>query len=127
MIPVILGHNNDGGSVQTLLYVGQLFNSRGFTKFDYGGRKNRAVYGSSIPPEYNLKNVEAKIVVHYVKNDGVLLGKNVERVIKQLPNVISVHLIPDNQFTHTGYTTSTKAQPLLYDNLINSMKLADNS
>lgn len=54
-----------------------------FEKFDYGPEKNMVVYGSEIPPEYDLKKVTAPVALYYGKND-LLVDTRVSYILGKL-------------------------------------------
>lgn len=125
MLPVIFGHAPAGCSTRQLLHFGQLMQVKRFQKYDYGKSENLIRYKSSTPPEYNLKNVKAKMILYYVENDTMILGMNVERLIKRLPNVVASHLIKHKPFGHMDYLWGKDIRELAYDNIIKDMKNAE--
>ena len=58
-----------GTSVRTLLHYFQLVNSGKFENYDFGRRKNMAVYGRKTPPDYSLESVTAPCALYSGKND----------------------------------------------------------
>ncbi len=60
MIGVIFTHEPGGGSVNNVLHWIQSFRSKSqISKFCYGKRKNRELYGSEKAPQYCLKHIKA--------------------------------------------------------------------
>lgn len=49
------------------------------------------------PPDYNLKNVHARVILHYSDNDWLSAPIDVARLHAQLPNAEKNH-IPDEKF-----------------------------
>lgn len=47
----------------------QLTKSGKFEQYDYGEKKNVLHYGSSTPPQYDLKNVTASIYLYHAAED----------------------------------------------------------
>lgn len=81
-------------------------------------------HGSQIPPEYNLKNVLARVILHYSDNDWLASPIDVERLYGQLPNVEKNH-IPDALFEHMDFVWGWSARDVLYNPIITSMQLYD--
>jgi len=55
--PVTSGHYPAGSSVQNILYWSQMFNNKNFQMFDYGKQQNIQVYGTAVPPIYDLGQI----------------------------------------------------------------------
>lgn len=125
MTPIVLGHVPSGCSGKQLSHYGQLVKSKRFQKFDYGSTENVKRYNDDIPPEYNLNNVRAKLVLYYVENDGLILRTNVERLMNQLPNVIGSHVIEHKMFYHLDYVWGINARTQIYENVVKDMKSID--
>lgn len=115
---MISGHTPAGSSTKLLLHYIQIARGKRFQKFDYGKYDNLVKYNSTMPSEYNLSNVTAKTILYYVKNDGIVMGMNVEVLAKELPNVVAAHEIHRNQFNHLDYVWGIDVRTLIYDNII---------
>ncbi|XP_068082718.1 gastric triacylglycerol lipase isoform X2 [Anabrus simplex] len=70
-LPLILGHAPAGASIKTFQHFGQNINSGEFRKYDYGEEKNRIVYGSLIPPKYDVSKITVPVAIMYAQNDIV--------------------------------------------------------
>lgn len=121
ILPVVFGHFPSGCATKQFVHYGQVIHSKQFRKFDYGIVQNFIKYNSFSPPEYNLTNVNAKIVLYYVKNDGIILSSHVERLKKQLPNVVESNLLQDSFFNHVDYIWGKTMRPIYYK-IIEDMK-----
>lgn len=75
MLPAILQHTPAGASVNQLVHYGQEVNSGKFRMYDYGFFGNRKRYGSSSPPNYDLKNIDAPVALHFSDNDWMAAVK----------------------------------------------------
>lgn len=62
-----------------------------FQKMDYGSEKNKEVYGSSKPPEYNFKASDVPTVVFHGLSDHIVDTKDVEWFLPKLPNVLTIY------------------------------------
>ncbi len=95
-----------GTSTKTLLHWVQLYRSHKQTKFDYGKKKNREIYGQDNPPAYDiekLKNYNVKSYMTLSDNDSFSYPKDVMDFINLVPEerrkqifTIKVELINKN-------------------------------
>lgn len=126
MIPILLGHIPAGSSTKQLIHFGQEVQSAQFRQFDYGKLKNIFVYNQPEPPAYNLTDVTAPIILHYGANDYLTHEKDVQRLAKQLPNLVENHLIEMNLFNHMDFLIAKDAKQLLYDTVIDNIEKYNN-
>lgn len=122
MLPIIMGHIPAGSSSKQGIHFVQLVYANRFQQFDHGEIENLNRYNDTIPPEYNLRNVNVKVSLHYAKNDGVISAENVERLNRNLLNVVSTQVVQYDQFDHRDYIFSVNVREMLYDNIINDIK-----
>lgn len=54
------------------------------------------------PPDYNLSNVKAPIAVYCAKDDWLAVVKDVQKLVRALPNVINNYIVPHDKFNHIG-------------------------
>lgn len=118
MIPILMGHIPAGSSTKQIFHFGQEVQSTRFRQFDHGKLKNIFVYNQTEPPAYNLTAVTAPIVLHYSANDYLAHVDDVQRLAKQLPNLVENHLIEMDQFNHVDFVIAKDAKQLLYDTII---------
>jgi len=59
-----------GVSYKTLIHLTQLGQSAKLTQFDYGPKVNLEVYGSRLPPEYNMSAVTAPVALLFSDGDA---------------------------------------------------------
>lgn len=114
---MIYGHNRAGCATKQYVHYGQIIKAKRFQKFDYGKTENIIRYGSSIPPEYDLKNATAKMILYYVENDGIIYGSNVRRFTEKLSNA-ECRKVTTEEFDHGDYVWGKLARSLIYDDLI---------
>lgn len=103
---VLFGHFPAGTSLHNMARYGQSMRSQRFQKFDYGRDGNLAVYGSEHPPNYNLSAVSLPVVAIYGRNDGLVDVKDIDWLLKKLPNVVEAHVVEDPLWNHLDMTYS---------------------
>lgn len=125
LFPVFLSHLPAGAATYQLVHYVQEANSKRFCKFDMGSPlDNFEKYGSIIPPEYNLANVVAPVILHYSDNDWLASSIDVERLYRKLPNA-KLQPVPDRTYEHMDFVWGIKARTHIYEPIIASMKLYD--
>lgn len=107
ILPVILGHMPTGTSTLQFVHYGQLVQSGGFHRFDFGPEGNIQKYGSVLPPVYNLSNIEVPIVIFYSENESFSDVKDVEILSNKLPTVYESVNVSD--FNHLDYLYSIES------------------
>lgn len=125
LFPVYLSHTPAGAATYQLVHYVQLGRSGRFSQYDWGTPEmNFVKYGSEIPPDYNLKNVVARVILHYADNDWLAAVTDVERLHKLLPNSEMNH-VSDRWFEHMDFVWGIETKEMLYEPIIVSMKLYD--
>ncbi|XP_053618551.1 lipase 1-like [Plodia interpunctella] len=109
----LFGHFPAGTSVHSLAWYGQSMDCKDFRKFDYGA-DNIRLYGSEEPPKYNLSAVSVPVVAIYGQNDGLVDTKDVQWLMKKLPNVVEAWLVRDPKWNHFDVTYSQYTGDLMY-------------
>ncbi|XP_072948174.1 lipase 3-like [Epargyreus clarus] len=99
-------HFPAGTSVRNMARYGQSMKTDRFQKFDYGKTKNLELYGSAVPPNYNLSAVSVPVVALYGRNDHLVDTKDVEWLVQRLPNVLEVVEVKDPLWNHIDVTYS---------------------
>ena len=69
MLPAIVGNGKRAQSVDSILHYAQSYNSKEFTKFDYGPDGNQERYGQPTPPVYDMSKVTAPVALVWGEND----------------------------------------------------------
>lgn len=87
--------------------------------FDFGLTRNLIRYGYFSPPDYNLKAITAPVFLHYSDNDGLAAVKDVKELAAKLGNLANLTKVPDPMFTHVDFILGSKADTLLYKDVIN--------
>ena len=68
MIDKIIAHYPSGTTLKTLKHIIQNVEANRFQRYDYGTQQNREIYGSDIPPAYNLSSISG-MKIFYVTGD----------------------------------------------------------
>ena len=108
-----------------MIHYGQGIRSNEFRQFDHGSRENRRQYGTTTPPQYQLSNIRAPVALHYSHNDWLAATVDVERLAAKLTNVIELHLVGHEHFTHLDFLWSTAAKSLVYNKVRTLMTRAE--
>lgn len=131
MIPVIAGHMPAGSATKQIVHYGQGVRKSYFRKFDYGTigyfflESNWSKYHSFKPPKYNLKNIRAPVALHYGSNDWLADPTDVEKLNKELPNVIGKFLVPHPKFNHLDFIFAIDVETLLHNRVYNILRLVE--
>lgn len=123
MLPVIFGHVPAGASTKQFGHYAQEFNSGHFRQFDYGEYENLIRYRISEPPDYNIKNIKAPIAFYYSENDWLAAKDDVEKLLKQLSNIVAETYIP--RYNHLDYVWGINAPQEIYKDVLRRMRKID--
>lgn len=115
-----------GASTRQIIHYGQLMKNDYFRQFDHGLLKNLQIYRSKSPPEYRLHQVSAPVALHYGLNDLLAAVVDVKKLASRLPNVVKFHQVPYPRFTHMDFVWALNVSSILYDDVIDLMKKAEN-
>ncbi|XP_012265131.1 lipase 3 isoform X5 [Athalia rosae] len=122
MLPLIFGHFPAGSSYKQIVHYGQNMKSGYFRKFDYGKEENLKLYGSAVPPKYNLGKVKVPVTIFYSENDFMTDPRDVATLAEKLPNCIEKYKIPYPKFNHIDYLWGMDARTLVYNYIIKILK-----
>ncbi|OQR71899.1 lipase 3-like [Tropilaelaps mercedesae] len=122
-------HFPAGTSFNDLKHYMQLHKERRFAYYDFrDARKNSRAYGTVRPPEYNLKNVRAKMLIFYSKQDSFVSVRDGQRVVELFKDNVYKSTgveLPYSGFVHMDFLWSIQAKQQLYDLVIERMKEID--
>ncbi|CAH2089902.1 unnamed protein product [Euphydryas editha] len=121
MLPSIVSHLPAGSSTRVIKQIGQAVASREFRKYDYGSTINNMIYDQSEPPKYDMTKVDVPVALYYSEEDWLAHPKDVERLQKELPNVVDHYMVPEKHFTHMDFQFSRNAPEVIYKRLIESV------
>ncbi|KAM8716820.1 hypothetical protein ACLKA7_003657 [Drosophila subpalustris] len=122
MIPVILGQLPGGSSDRQFKHYLQLHKSKRFCQYDFG-RDNRRIYGRSTPPDYALERVTAPVGLYYGGNDYLAAVKDVQRLVKRLPNVVVNYMHPNKEFNHVDILWGINSRHMVHPKFLEVMQL----
>lgn len=74
------------------------------------------------PPDYNLANVKVPVALYYAENDLLVSISGVEKLARQLPNVIDKYLVPMHKFNHLDFLWAIDAKTLVYDRVVENLQ-----
>ncbi|XP_047503643.1 lipase 1-like [Pieris napi] len=121
--PIIFGHFPAGFPRKTLIHYSQIFQRKSFGPFDYGD-DNVKYYNRTRPPSYNLSAVSMRIILIAGQNDKLAPLKNVNRLRKNLPNVVKYIVPSQKRFNHIDFTWGEHTKlilfPIIFDALENN-------
>lgn len=121
MLTVLMSNTPAGFSVKQLVHYGQEIRSGHFRQYDYG-LANLIHYGRTEPPAYNVTKITAPTAAYYAKNDFFAAVTDVQKLIKQLPNVVVDHLVENKLFNHLDFILAKDVKSLLFDDVIANVK-----
>ncbi|KAI8434034.1 hypothetical protein MSG28_012184 [Choristoneura fumiferana] len=102
-LPVILGHYPAATSRKSLLHYDQVYLNKRFALFDYGPMQNMERYGYMVPPDYNLRQVTAKIALIVGNNDNLSRARDAEYLRTLLPNIVQYHVMKEKEWNHIDF------------------------
>lgn len=117
-LSTIFGHVPSGASTKQIAHYGQSFTSNEFRQFDYGRTENLRRYGQIEPPKYVLKNIEAPVSLFFSESDWLAHPTDVERLSKDLGNVVDLYKVPYKQFNHVDFFLAKDVKDLVYNRVM---------
>ncbi|XP_034472788.1 lipase 1 [Drosophila innubila] len=126
LTPLFSKHYAAGSSIKSIEHYSQLLERGGFFKYDYDNPiVNLRKYGTRNPPAYKVGNINCKVALYYSENDQLTSFKDVQRLRKQLPNVVHDELLAYKKFNHLDFTVAIDVKKLLYDSMFRVMEKVD--
>lgn len=122
----MLSHTPSGASIKQLEHFGQLMKSAHFRKFDRGYLRNQLEYNRATPPDYDLSKVKVPVALYYSMNDMLVSTTGVDRLARELPQVIDKYLVPMEKFNHLDFLWAIDVKTLVYNRLIRNMRRVEN-
>ncbi|XP_037820554.1 lipase 3 [Lucilia sericata] len=126
MLPVMLSHTPSGASIKQLEHFGQLMKSGHFRKFDRGYLRNQLEYNRMTPPDYDLNKVKVPVALYYSMNDMLVSTTGVDRLARELPQVIDKYLVPMEKFNHLDFLWAIDVKTLVYNRLVRNIRRVEN-
>ncbi|CAH0560470.1 unnamed protein product [Brassicogethes aeneus] len=122
ILPVVFSSDPAGASWKQLMHYGQEIYSGYFRPYDHGIIKNRIIYHQDIPPSYNTALITAPVALYYGIADNLVSYTDVERLAKELPNLVRSTLLQNN-FTHLDFLWAKDVATLVNNDLIALLNL----
>ncbi|XP_055308819.1 lipase 1-like, partial [Sitodiplosis mosellana] len=99
-----MSHYPAGSSYKQFVHFGQLMATGKFHKFDYEDEaKNMEMYGSQLPPEYDLSKITTKIHMLYGSNDFLAPLENIPLIVEKLTSsIVTLSKFPG--YNHMDFT-----------------------
>lgn len=118
-----LTHMPAGASIKSFLHYFQfLYNGGKFEQFNYGNEeKNRLIYGTSEPPEYDLNKVNAPTVLYCGDGDDYTNLDDTQHLANSLPNLRDYIIVDRPGWTHLDFAYSNDAGHLVYKRIIEDL------
>ncbi|CAK1546068.1 unnamed protein product [Leptosia nina] len=122
-LPVITSHIPSGSSAKTFFHFIQLYASKRFQRYDYGLKKNKEVYFSSVPPEYNISLVSVPNTIFVSEVDWFSDRDDTNLLKSKLKNIEQFVVINKSfEFTHLEFTYGSRVYRLINEPVINILK-----
>ncbi|XP_067000567.2 lipase 1 isoform X3 [Anabrus simplex] len=121
-LPLIMSHGPAGASIKSFQHFGQNINSGEFMKYDYGEEKNLIMYGSRIPPKYDVSKITVPVAIMYAQNDIITDPRDVAKTKEALPNVIAFLKVKDEEFTHVDFIWAMNVKSLVYEDILRLLR-----
>lgn len=111
-----------GSAFKQIVHFSQWIKTNRFGLYDFGRTKNLRIYGSELPPEYNLTNIVVPIAYYYGKHDTLMVPKDQMNAIPLFPNIVDNYLLPYSEFTHLDMVLGNDAAHLVYERALKLMQ-----
>jgi len=124
---VYTSHAPAGTSTENILHWTQMIISGKMQMFDYRDvKKNQQHYGQSIPPDYDLTQIKAKLHLYSSKNDYLADSRDIENfLIPNLnPKVVQEHVIFED-YSHIDFIWSTDIYMDVYQPILKTIHTLD--
>lgn len=95
----------------------------GFRQYDHGAARNKEVYGSEVPPEYDLSGIDTAIFMYLSHNDILCTPGDTDFLRSRFRNVVRVHHAKNPAFNHMDFLAGQTAHSEVYRPMIKDMQL----
>ncbi|XP_065225617.1 lipase 3-like [Planococcus citri] len=116
IMPSVYANFPAGSSIKVSNHVSQIQIS--FSHYDYGPVKNLQIYGTQLPPEYNISNIRIPVRIYYAKADFVSTPEHVRIFYDKLPMRAGLLEIADPNFSHMDFIYNANNNELFHYDLI---------
>ncbi|XP_030765384.1 lipase 3-like [Sitophilus oryzae] len=101
-------------SRQILQYLDNLKTGE-FRQYNYGSKINKKLYGTKVPPKYNLTRCETAVAFFSSTSDSFCILEDLYESMNEIPNVILHYQIPFKRFTHIDFVFGRNSTYLVYE------------
>ncbi|CAG4991873.1 unnamed protein product [Colias eurytheme] len=108
-------------SSKNFYHFAQVSRRRSFSQYDYGPSENLEIYGSDMPPDYDLSKVTMPIVLLCGQNDKFSPLEDVATLRVQLPNVVEYTVLERSKMNHLDFVWGKNMDKYLYPELFKAM------
>ncbi|XP_018561395.1 lipase 3-like [Anoplophora glabripennis] len=124
-IPVYFNQIPGGTSLKTISYLAEATRGQ-FRKYNYGVGKNRFLYGSDTPPEYDIKRIKVPIYIMYAARDWTITKEDSLNLYRELPKEVryGIYEISNLNFNHYDFLFGRDSKKLVTDKLLEVLKKA---
>uniref|UniRef100_A0A1A9ZHI4 Lipase n=1 Tax=Glossina pallidipes TaxID=7398 RepID=A0A1A9ZHI4_GLOPL len=120
-LQVLIETHPAGSSSNQVTHFLQLYVSRKFRKFDWGEKRNMALYGQTAPPDYNLSKLSAPVYLYSANKDGLCDAKDVDKLVANLPPHVVDYRVPDLTFNHLDFIVAYNMKELVNEPVLRNM------
>ncbi|CAG9826768.1 unnamed protein product [Diabrotica balteata] len=122
LVPMYMYTSGAGMSYNMIKHYGQEIKSGHFRRYDYGSTKNLKLYGSKIPPNFNVSLITTPVDLYYGENDFLADVKDVKRLKNELPNAVE-YLIPYRRWTHLDFNIARDVNEIINKKILARQQL----
>jgi len=109
-------HQPGGTSMQDISHWAQCARTGEFKMFDFGAKLNERVYGSEIPPHYDLRRMTVPVAIWHGGRDHLCQAPDVDRLFAELPTLIFHKYI--ERYSHMDPVWGKDAHLVVYPSLL---------
>ncbi|CAL8123999.1 unnamed protein product [Orchesella dallaii] len=105
-------------SVKVAIHGWQMVGSGRFHEYDYGITKNKVIYGTAHPPDYNLTNVRVPVSIMVGATDFLANPRDAKTLARKLPNLVDFHYVENPNFKHLDFCYAKGVGKLVYSRVV---------
>ncbi|KAG7295891.1 hypothetical protein JYU34_020975 [Plutella xylostella] len=119
VLSAVFAHYPSGTSIHNIFHTLQHITIDRFQQFDFGSEeRNLAAYGESLPPQYEVRLVTARVALMCGASDWLVSLQDVGRLRDTLPNVIDFYMMPDERWGHSSFVWGRGVKEILVPKLL---------